>query len=304
MIPKRQIGTSSLFASELGLGCMSLSPELGDENERIVKTALDLGINYFDTADLYGYGWNEELLGTLLKDVRKDIILATKGGNDWTASKEGWKWNPSKRYIKSAIKASLKRLRTDYIDMYQLHGGTIDDPMDETIEAFDELVNEGVIRYFGISSIRPNTIKYYAEHSNIQSVMMQFSLLDRRPEELFSYLESKSISVIARGPLAKGWLSERAFAKDPGKDYLSYSGSDIQKKLNIVKSDIRPHEKLSHTALQFVMSHSVVATAVAGASSSEQLVENASALAKPLTKEELNQLRVLFPNLRYETHRV
>lgn len=303
MMNKRRVGSSDLYVSELSLGCMSLSPKLGNENEKIVKTALEKGINYFDTADLYGFGWNEEFVGKTLKDVRHDIILATKGGNEWNQSKDGWNWNPSKKYIKSAFKHSLHRLQTDYIDLYQLHGGTIDDPMDETIEAFEELVSEGLVRYYGISSIRPNTIKYYAEHSNIQSVMMQYSLLDRRPEELFSYLSSKNISVVARGPVAKGWLSEKAFSKNPSEDYLSHRGSDIQEKLAEAKKFIQ-NKSTIHTALQFVLSHPVVATAVAGASSVEQLSENIEALSAPPLKEYMiKQLDSLFPAEIYETHR-
>jgi aryl-alcohol dehydrogenase-like predicted oxidoreductase len=302
---KRQIGRSDLFASELGLGCMSLSPNLGDENERIIKTALENGINYFDTADLYNFGWNEELIGTLLKDVRKDIILATKGGNEWNKEKDNWNWNPSKKYIKSAFKNSLRRLQTDYIDLYQLHGGTIEDPMDETIEAFDDLVQEGVVRYYGISSIRRNTINYYAENSNIQSVMMQYSLLDRRPEELFDYLESKKISVISRGPVAKGWLTQKGYKKNTDDMYLSFKGSEIQDKLAEIEKDIRPHQKLTQTALQYVLSHPAVATAVAGASSVEQLLENVETFKhKALNESELHKLEELFPAEVYETHRL
>jgi aryl-alcohol dehydrogenase-like predicted oxidoreductase len=302
---KRKIGKSDLYASELGFGTMSLSPDLGKENEKIVKTALDHGINYFDTADLYGFGWNEELIGKLLKDVRKDIILATKGGNEWNREKDNWNWNPSKKYIKSALKESLRRLQTDYIDLYQLHGGTIDDPMDETIEAFEELVQEGLIRYYGISSIRPNTIQYYAENANIQSVMMQYSLLDRRPEELFGYLKSKNISVISRGPVAKGWLSKKGYTKNPEDVYLSFKGAEIQNKLIEIEKNIRPHEKLTTTSLQFVLSHPVVASAVAGASSVEQLLENIDSLKHTaLHENELRQLDALLPAEVYETHRV
>ena len=117
-----------------------------------------------DTADLYDFGTNEEIVGEAIKNRRQDLILATKGGNRFEKGKPGWDWDPSKAYIKEAVKQSLKRLQTDYIDLYQLHGGTIDDPIDETIEAFEELVEEGVIRYYGISSIRPNVIKEYAKN--------------------------------------------------------------------------------------------------------------------------------------------
>ncbi|MGD6962087.1 aldo/keto reductase [Fictibacillus phosphorivorans] len=300
---KRRLGTSDLYVSELSLGCMSLAPELGNENEKIVKTALDHGINYFDTADLYGFGWNEEFIGKTLKDVRQDIILATKGGNDWSQPGDGWKWNPSKAYIKSALKDSLKRLQTDYIDLYQLHGGTIDDPLDETIEAFDELVSEGYIRYYGISSIRPNTINYFAEHSNIQSIMMQYSLLDRRPEELFPFLASKDISVIARGPVAKGWLSEKAFQKSADGKFLHHTGADIQKMIEKSK-DVLGDKNITHAALQYVLQQKPVATASAGASSVEQLLENIKTFeSPPLSEAESESLRSVFPAEIYETHR-
>lgn len=105
---------------------------------------------------------------------------------------------------KRSGKRSLTRLKTDYIDLYQLHGGTIEDNIDETIEAFEELKQEGVIRYYGISSIRPNVIKEYVKKSNIVSIMMQFSLFDRRPEEWLPLLEEHQISVVARALLPKG----------------------------------------------------------------------------------------------------
>lgn len=201
---KRQLGNSDLFVTEMGLGCMSLGTS-ETEAMRIVDEAIDLGINFFDTADLYDYGLNEEFVGKALKGKRDKIVLTTKVGNRWTEEKNGWSWDPSKAYIKAEVKESLRRLQTDYIDLYQLHGGTIEDPIDETIEAFEELKKEGIIRHYGISSIRPNVIREYAKRSNIVSVLMEYSLLNRRPEEWFPLLNEHQISVIARGPLAKGF---------------------------------------------------------------------------------------------------
>lgn len=170
---KRQIGLSNLFVSPIGLGCMSLH-STSKSSEYILENALELGVNYFDTADLYDFGKNEELLGRVLATKRTDIIIASKVGNEWNPSKTSWSWNPTKSYIKTAVKNSLKRIQTDYLDLCQLHGGTIDDPIDEIIEAFEELTNEGLIRYYGISSIRPNVIKEYVKKANIVSVMMQY----------------------------------------------------------------------------------------------------------------------------------
>lgn len=209
---KRRLGTSELYVSEIGLGCMSLGRD--EKHARsLIDQALELGINFLDTADLYDQGLNEEFVGRALKSRRNDIILATKVGNRFEVGKDGWWWDPSKKYIKEEVKESLRRLGTDYIDLYQLHGGTIDDPIDETIEAFEELKQEGVIRYYGISSIRPNVIKEWLKRSNIVSIMMQYSLLDRRPEEWFSLIQEHNVSVIARGPLAQGLLTERPLEK-------------------------------------------------------------------------------------------
>src|SRR5699024_5881967 len=108
-----------------------------------------------------------------------------------------WFWDPRKQYIEEAVHASLKRLQTDYIDLYLLHGGTIDDPIDETIEAFENLKEKGLIRAYGISSIRPNVIRSYLKHSSIDAIMMQYSILDRRPEMLLDDIHQQQVSVLA-----------------------------------------------------------------------------------------------------------
>ena len=178
----RKLGKSDLNISVIGFGCMSLKDNQ-QQNETIIHEALEYGINYFDTADLYDKGMNEVSVGKALKSKRAKAILATKVGNQWRSDGSRWDWNPNKKYILAAVEESLKRLQTDYIDVYQLHGGTIDDPVDETIEAFELLQKQGKIRWYGISSIRPNVIREYVQRSNIVSVMMQYSLLDRRAEE-------------------------------------------------------------------------------------------------------------------------
>src|SRR5690606_39230056 len=176
-----------------------------------------------DTANLYDKGENEQLIGRLPKPVRDKVIFATKVGNQWREDGSGWDWNPRKSYILSAVEKSLSRLNTDYIDLYQLHGGTIEDPIEETIEAFEQLVQEGKIRYYGISSIRPNVIRKYAALSNIQSVMIQYSVLDRRPEEeMLQLLEQHHISIVARGVLAQGLLVDK-----PAKDYQGHTAAGV-----------------------------------------------------------------------------
>ena len=175
--------SSGIKVSKIGFGCMSLSSNSEKDNIDLIHRAKELGINYLDTADLYDKGMSEIAVGKAIKKMRSKIILATKAGNQWRSDGSGWDWNPRKDYILQAADKSLRRLQTDYIDLYQLHGGTIDDPIDETIEAFEQLKQQGKIREYGISSIRPNVIREYVKRSSIVSVMMQYSILDRRPEE-------------------------------------------------------------------------------------------------------------------------
>jgi aryl-alcohol dehydrogenase-like predicted oxidoreductase len=289
--------------SEVGLGCMSLGTE-EKHALSLVDRAINLGINYLDTADLYDAGVNEELVGKAIKHRRNDIILATKVGNKWKEDKTGWTWDPSKTYIKTAVKDSLTRLQTDYIDLYQLHGGTIEDHLDETIEAFEELKQEGVIRYYGISSIRPNVIKEYLNKSNIVSIMMQYSLLDRRPEEWFPIIKEHQVSVIARGPLAKGLLTEKSLEdKITSKGYLTYSESELKNVLpNLEQVD--PTHTMTELALQYCLHSEVVSAVIPGASKLEQLIENAEAgSAERLSQQTYEKLQTLTKFDKYELHR-
>ncbi|MDU0996035.1 MAG: aldo/keto reductase, partial [Staphylococcus lugdunensis] len=155
---QKNILKSGIEISELGLGCMSLGTNFKTA-QSIIDCAIEHGITYFDTADMYDRGMNEELVGKALKKYhnRGDIIVGTKVGNRLLDNGQTT-WDPSKKHIKEGVKQSLKRLKMEHIDLYQLHGGTIDDPLDETISAFDELKQEGIIRSYGISSIRPNVI--------------------------------------------------------------------------------------------------------------------------------------------------
>jgi aryl-alcohol dehydrogenase-like predicted oxidoreductase len=304
-LEKRKLGTSELYVSELGLGCMSIGTDQA-KGKAIIEAALEEGINYFDTADLYDQGVNERIVGSSLKSVREKVIIATKAGNRWNENGDGWHWDPSKKYIKEAVKSSLSRLGTDYIDLYQLHGGTIEDPIDETIEAFEELKDEGLIRYYGISSIRPNVIREYVQKSSIVSVMMQYSLLDRRPEEtVFPLLTENNISVVTRGPLARGVLSEKMLEKAPGKGYLNYSYSEIKDLLQTIQQKlITRNRSMTELALGFNLSSNPVSSVIAGASSVDQVRENAQAVrASKLTEEEQKVLQTLTNKNRYEDHR-
>ena len=295
-----RLGQSDLVVSEIAMGCMSLKNDQ-DTASHLIHQAIDLGINYFDTADLYDHGKNELLVGTALKEKRKEVIIATKVGNQWKADGSAWDWNPSKKYILSAVESSLKRLQTDYIDLYQLHGGTIDDPIAETIEAFELLKKQGKIRAYGISSIRPNVIREYAKRSTIASVMMQYSLLDRRPEETcLELLSDSGIAVVTRGTLAKGLLAGKV-----ARSYLGHSEKEIRQAAAAVQKMATEKEiSSSQLACQYVLKSSAVASAVIGFRTKEQLVDCVKAEAlSTIDQTDYQFLQQAIPPTVYEKHR-
>lgn len=295
------LGKSDLVVSEVSFGCMSLGENQGQANSLLQK-AYDQGINFFDTADLYNKGINELHVGTALKSIRKDVIIATKVGNQWKSDGSGWDWNPRKDYILNAVEQSLKRLQTDYIDLYQLHGGTIDDPIDETIEAFELLREQGKIRWYGISSIRPNVIREYVKRSNMVSVMMQYSLLDHRPEEeVLQVLADHEISVITRGTLAQGRLLGKK-----EESYLQFTPSEVLKAAKAIAqlAENLDKQKIDIT-LAYVLSQPAVASSVIGIRTAEQLDEALSAWkALPaLTDDQRKHIRQQVRTFVYDSHR-
>lgn len=259
----RKLGNSGLMVSEIGLGCMSLKSNQPKQSKDIIQKAFDRGITFFDTADLYDKGQNETVVGESVQAFRKQVILASKVGNLWRADGSGWDWKASKDYIIRAIEGSLSRLKTDYIDLYQLHGGTIDDPIDEIIEAFEYLKKQGKIRTYGLSSIRPNVIREFLSKSTISSVMMQYSLLDRRPEEeVDALLSAHGVHILARGALAKGLLVNK-----PVESYLQYSSGEVAHILRNLDNMAKLTGKDRATeAISYVLSNPVTATAVVGVS--------------------------------------
>jgi aryl-alcohol dehydrogenase-like predicted oxidoreductase len=292
----RKVGRSSLEISCIGFGTMSLELDK-PQSETLIRRAFDQGINYFDTADIYHNGLNESFLGRVLHCRRKNLILATKVGNKLRTDGSGLDWVPSKKYILSAVDQSLERLQTDYIDLYQLHGGTIADPIDEIIEAFEYLRSVGKIREYGISSIRPNVIREYVKRSSIVSVMMQYSLLDRRPEEsVMPLLIENGISVLARGAIAKGLLISKA-----AEPYLNYSEEQVNKMSLAVRSvaNTNPFQ----TAVQFVLAHEPICSGVIGIRTEEQLSEALEVnSSSKLSKEEMKILGDILPVNKYIDH--
>lgn len=298
----RQLGNSELNVSEIGLGTMSLSTD-PKEAARVIDAAFDAGIRFFDTADLYDGGHNEEVVGQALKEKRSDIILATKVGNKMNPDGKSWVWDPSKEHIMNGVKDSLHRLGVDDIDLYQLHGGTIEDAYEETIDAFEQLKKEGVIRAYGISSIRPNVIDRFIEHSEIDSVMMQYSLLDRRAELLFPLIGKGGASVITRGSVAKGLLTKELEKRRKEVDgYVGFDDPALQEALDIIEAI---HEDTQALAIRFILEESTVASALIGARTEAQVTEAIRAY-EASQSEEIQQavryLSIALPRHEYTDH--
>ena len=290
---------SGLKISEVSFGCMSLKADAKDA-DAIIGKAISEGINLFDTADLYDKGGNEKLLGNVLKGKRNDVLISTKVGNRWKEDGSGWEWTPRKDYILKAIDESLKRLNTDYLDLYLLHGGTMEDPIDEVIEAFERLTDLGKILAYGISSIRPNIIREYVSRSNIAAVMTQYSLLDRRPEEAtLNLLQENEIGVLARGTIGSGLLADK-----PAKEYLNFSKEEVNAILKDFNANIPEGKTPSVTATRYVIDNPAITTAVVGIRTMQQLVDAlAAGNASSLSAIEIENLRLLKSVNFYKEHR-
>ena len=292
------LGKSDLNISRIGFGAMSLKND-EQTNIELIHRAMASGINFFDTADLYDKGKNEEVLGKAIKGKRDRVIIATKVGNQWRPDGSGWDWNPNPKYILESIEKSLKRLQIDVIDLYQLHGGTIEDPIDEIIETFEKLRRQGKIRYYGISSIRPNVIREFVKRSSIVSVMSQYSLLDRRPEEsVFPLLLQNNIGVLTRGSVAQGLLVNK-----PATEYLDYSQKEVNAASNAIKKNSSKRNPAA-TAIQFVLRHPAVTSAVVGMRTIAQLEDAiATVSVTQMTSEEYLSLQNSIKANFYAMHR-
>lgn len=296
---------SGLNISRMALGCMNLPVEDEIAAEEIIEYALSQHINFFDTADLYQFGGNEETVGKILKryQSRYNFYIGTKVGNEFDRSlqlKTGW--NPGRKYIKAEIKASLRRLGMDHIDLYQLHGGTIEDDMEDTILAFEELKSEGLIRSYGISSIRPNVIDSYYRKSNMDTLMLQLNPLDNRPEEFLEALEG--ITILARGPLMQGLFTDRHeyHLKEKFPDGIfNYSQEELSRIFTSLDSH---HDDLTAISFKYLIDKGAVI--VNGVSSLEQLEKNMESLknAAAIDEDELKAAEQLFKKERYEVHRL
>ena len=300
----RNLGTSGLRVSLVGLGCNNFGQRMDLESSRaVIHTALDAGITLFDTADVYGgRGGSETVLGTVLGDRRKDVVLASKFG---MAMDEGEKVGAARRYIMAAVEASLKRLKTDWIDLYQQHRPDPRTPIEETLRALDDLVRAGKVRYIGHSNFTPaQTVEaqWAARHFNLNSFVSaqdEYSLLKRDIEaEALGAYERYGLGLLPFFPLASGLLTgkHRRGAAAQGSRlatpmfsaFMNDRNFDIVEKLEaFVKA--RGHTMLE-LAFSWLAARPMVASVIAGATKPEQIAANVNAVSWELTGEEMAEI--------------
>ena len=295
----RQLGPSGLTVSAVGLGCNSFGVTVApDQVPGVVGAALDAGITFFDSADTYGSqaGQGEELLGKALGSRRDDVVVATKFGMD-TGGLNGPDWGVrgSRRYIRKAVEGSLRRLGTDYIDLYQMHAPDLRTPIEETLAALAELVGEGKVRYLGCSNfsgwqiIDADWTARTAAGSPFLSAQNEYSLLNRKVEhEVVPAVEHIGAGLLPYFPLASGLLTGKyARGQDAPEgtrltrrpDRLAAADFDVIEALQDFARD--RDLTLLQVAMGWLAAQPTVASVIAGASKPEQVHANAAALWEP-----------------------
>ncbi|GEM45157.1 aldo/keto reductase [Deinococcus cellulosilyticus] len=298
-----------LEVSPLGLGCMGMSQSYGTtddaESIRTLDYALDHGINFLDTADVYGPHTNEELLGRYLQGKRDKVVLATKFGIHRTPT-EYFGINGKPEYVKQAIEGSLKRLQTDFIDLYYLHRVDPNTPIEDTVGALAELVQAGLVRYIGLSEVSPGTLRRAHAVHPITAVQSEYSLWTRDPEDgLLSTLRELGVGLVAYSPLGRGFLTG-AFKTpddfeptDNRRNHPRFQGENFYKNLDLA-SRIQDfaHEKgatPAQVALAWVLSQGQDIVPIPGTKRVKYLQDNLGSLNVQLTHEELAQLDRIAP---------
>jgi len=306
----RKLGHSDLAVSALGLGCMGMSEFYGvtDDAESVatIHRAVDLGVNFLDTADMYGSGANEELVGRAIKGRLTSVVLATKFGNVRGPKGEFLGVRGTPEYVKSACEASLKRLGVETIDLYYQHRVDPNVAIEETVGAMAELVAAGKVRYLGLSEAAPATIRRAHATHPISALQTEYSLWSREPEdEILPTVRELGISFVAYSPLGRGFLSGNFTSIEdfPADDYRRFAprfaGENFARNLDLVREVERIAESKgctpSQVALAWLLSRGEDVVPIPGTKRRRYLEENVGALQVHLSEAELARIEAIFP---------
>ncbi len=306
----RELGKNGLKVSALGLGCMGMSQSYGQGNEEesvaTIHRAIELGVTLFDTADVYGAGVNEILVGKALKPFRNKVMIATKFGNVRTADGTRLGINGKPEYVRQACEASLKRLGIDTIDLYYQHRVDPNTPIEETIGAMSKLVEEGKIRFIGMSEASAKTLRRANKVHKVTALQSEYSLWTRDVEkEILPTCRELGIGFVPFSPLGRGFLTGQikdtaAFGeKDFRKDNPRFVGDNFKKNLDLVKKleDMATARKCTagQIALAWVMAQGSDIVPIPGTKRRKYLEENVAAVDLKLSRDDLARLNQIAP---------
>ena len=304
----RPFGKTGLQVSEVGFGAWAIGgTSYGPTDDRVsvqaLKKALDLGVNFFDTADTYGNGHSEELIGKTFGKARKEVLIATKGGWDFYHSKERIK-DMSGSYLKEALHQSLKRLQTDHVDLYQLHNPDLKTIREGKIyETLDQFKREGKARFIGISIHDVEEAREVVLSGRADSVQLVYNMIEQEMRsEILPLARKQGVAVIAREPLACGFLTgkytkESVFGeKDHRKRWTQEELEEDLGKVEKVKFMAgRYRSSMAQVALKFVLSNGEIATVIPGGKTPAQIEENVRSVSDGyLNANDLNELYKIF----------